>query len=339
MRKLRIAQVAAPLLSVPPKTYGGTEKIVSFLTEKLVERGHKVTLYASGDSVTNAKLKSIYPKHKMIWDNPLIQATNVDFAYHNADDFDIIHNHAAHLGIALAKSISTPVVTTLHNSYITPGTPEFKYYKDVCYYVAISKKQMELLNGLKFAGMVYNAIDFSKFKFGKEKKDFYLFLGNITKVKGPDIAVRIAKKMGIKLKFAGKMDIQEQGFFEKEIKPFFDGKNIQYLGMVSDKEKFELMRDAKALVFPLQWEEPFGLIMVEAMLSGTPVVAFNRGSVPEIVKHNETGFVVKTTGEFMKALRKVDRISPETCREWVKSRFSIEKMTDGYERIYEKIVS
>jgi len=338
MRRLKIAQVAAPLLSVPPKTYGGTEKIVSFLTEGLVQRGHKVTLYASGDSVTKAKLKSVYPKYKMVWDNPLIQATNVDFAYEDADDFDIIHNHAAHLGIALAKKINTPVVTTLHNSYITPGTPEFSHYKDACHYVAISKKQMQLLKGLKFGGVVYNAIDFTPFKFSKEKKDFYLFLGNITRVKGPDIAVRIAKKMGIKLKFAGKMDVQERGFFEKEIKPFFDRK-IEYLGMISDKQKYELLGDAKALVFPLQWEEPFGLIMVEAMLSGTPVVAFHRGSVPEVVKHGKTGYVVRTMSDFMKALRNVDKISPEDCRQWVESNFSIDKMVSGYERVYDKILS
>ena len=338
MRKLRIAQVAAPLLPVPPKTYGGTEKIVSFLTESLVERKHNVTLYASGDSMTRARLKSIFPKSLMVWDNPIIPFTNVGFAYNDEKKFDIIHNHAGAAGIALAKYLKTPVVTTLHNSYLTPGRADFDYYKNACYYVAISNKQMQNLGGLKFAGMVYNAIDINKFKYAKKKKDYFLFFSNITEVKGPDIAVRIAKKAGVKLKMAGKLDEQKQALFNKEIKPFIDNKRIEYLGMINDQKKFELYRDAKALLMPLQWEEPFGLVMVEAMASGTPVIAFKRGSVPELVKDGETGFVVRTPEEMIKALDKVDQISPFACREWAKSEFSIERMTDGYEQVYESIL-
>lgn len=339
MRKLKIAQVAAPLLPVPPKTYGGIEKIASYLTEGLVQKGHKVTLYASGDSKTKAKLKYIFPKSLMVWDNPILQFTNVDFAYQEADDFDIIHNHAAQAGIALAKYVKTPVVTTLHNAYLSPGRPDFDYYKNACHYVAISRSQIRNLRGMNFAGVVYNAVDFSKFKFSSEKKDFYLFFSNISEVKGPDIAVRIAKKAGIKMKMAGKLDIQKQDYYNKEVKPFVDGKRIKYLGMVTDKQKFDLYRDAKALIFPLQWEEPFGLVLIEAMASGTPVIAFNRGSVPEIVKHGETGFVVKTPQEMIKALKKVDRISPEACRDWATGQFSIDKMISGYEEVYEKILS
>ncbi len=338
MRKLRIAQVAAPLLPVPPKTYGGTEKIVSFLTEGLVEKGHDVTLYASGDSKTKAKLKSIFPKSMMIWDNPIIPFTNVGFAFDDADKYDIIHNHAGAAGIALARYVDTPVVTTLHNSYLSPGRSDFDYYKDACYYVAISNKQMQNLHGLKFAGMVYNAIDMKKFKYGKEKKDFFLFLSNITEVKGPDVAVRVAKKAGIKLIMAGKLDDQKVGFFNHKVKPYIDGKKIRYLGMVDNKTKFELYRDAKALIMPLQWEEPFGLVMVEAMASGTPVIAFKRGSAPEIVRDGETGFIVETPEQMIKAIKKVDDISPYTCREWVRDQFGVERMINGYEQIYESIL-
>ena len=338
MKKMRIAQVAAPLLPVPPQTYGGTEKIVSFLTEGLVKRGHDITLYASGDSRTGAKLKSIFPKSMMIWDNPIIPFTNVGFAYDDADKFDIIHNHAGAAGIALAKHIDTPVVTTLHNSYLTPGRPDYEYYKNACYYVAISNKQMQNLGGLKFGGMVYNAIDIDKFKYRKKKEDFFLFLSNITEVKAPDIAVRVAKKAGVRLKIAGKLDDMKKGFYNKEIKPFVDGKKIQYLGMVDDKTKFDLYSKAKALIMPLRWEEPFGLVMIEAMASGTPVIAYKRGSVQELVRDGETGFVVNTPNEMIKAMKKVDQISPYECRNWVKEQFSVQRMVESYEQVYEGIV-
>ena len=340
--KFKIAQLAAPLLSTPPKGYGGTERVVSMLTEELVRRGHQVTLYATRDSRTRADLKFLYRKAVGINNyKPIIMLTQAARAFDDADDFDVIHNHEAEYGITLSRFVRTPVLTTLHNDYLNPRRRkmEFGFFKDSCYYAFISRNQHSRLRGLKYGGVVYNATDTARYRLKEEKKDYFLFLGNVYRHKGPHIAIRVAKRLGTKIYITGKYDKgKQEKWFEKYIRPQIDGKRIIFHGILSFRKKLELYQNAKALLFPIQWEEPFGLVMIEAMACGTPVVAYNRGSVPEIVKHGETGFIANTYDEFLKYSKRVDEIEPKACRRWVEKKFSIRAMTDGYEKVYKKII-
>lgn len=337
--KLKIAQLAQPILSTPPKFYGGTERIVSVLTEELVRRGHDVTLFATGDSKTTAKLMYKYKEHIGIDKfRPVHTLTQVSWAFDQADKFDLIHNHAEVFCLPLARGSKTPVVTTLHNDYIKQKSPEFEYFKDASNFVCISKKQEKRLGGINSAGVVYNSTDTEKYKFQSKKEDYIFFIGNLRPSKGPDIAVRIAKQMNEKMKMAVKIDEDCEDFFSKNVKPYVDGRNILLKKIVSLEEKIKLYQNAKCLVFPIRWEEPFGLVLIEAMSCGTPVVAFGRGSVPEIVKHGETGFIAKDEKEFKKYIKRIDEIDPKTCRRWVEKNFSIRAMTDGYENVYKKLV-
>ncbi len=337
--KMRIAQFCPPILPTPPPKYGGTERIASMLTEELVRRGHDVTLYATGNSKTRAKLRYIYKKHTSIDDfRPTKGIAQSSLVFDDQDDYDIIHSHSGGYGMMVAQYLSTPVVTTMHNDYLRPGTMEFDYYKDVCRFVFISKKQQKRLHGLKSGGVVYNATDTNEYKFSDEKRDYFFFIGNITRNKGPDIAIKTAKQLGKKLIMAAKVDKKYMPFFASKVKPFVDGKKVVFYSTINMDKKIGLYQHAKCLLFPIRWEEPFGLVMTEAMSCGTPVVALNRGSVPEVIKHGVTGFIADNYREFVSYVRRVDEIDPLACRRWVEKKFSIQVMTDGYERVYRKVL-
>ncbi len=342
MKKLKIAQLAAPLISTPPKGYGGTERVVNKLTEELVRRGHKVTLYATGDSRTKGTLKFLYRTSVGIDHyNPIIMLTQACRAFDDADDLDVIHNHESEYGMALSRFVKTPVLTTLHNDYINPQRRkmEFEFFKNSCYYAFISRNQSRRLRGLRYGGVVYNSTNTDRYRFKEEKKDFFLFLGNIYVHKGPHIAIRVANRLKTRLYITGKYDKgKQEAWVEKYIRPKVDGKRIIMNGVLNFKKKLEMYQNAKALLFPIQWDEPFGLVMIEAMSCGTPVVAMNRGSVPEIIKHGETGFIADNYNDFLKYAKKVDEIDPKNCRRWVEKKFSIGAMTDGYEKIYRKML-
>lgn len=336
--KMKIAQLAQPILPTPPLFYGGTERIVSMLTESLVKRGHKVTLYATGDSKTKARLKYQYKKAVGIDDfRPIHSLVQTSSAFNDSGDYDIIHNHAEAYCLPMAKYVKTPVVTTLHNDYIVGNTPQFSLFRNSSHFVFISKSQKKRLRGLRSAGVVYNATDMDKYKICENKKDYMFFIGNLLKRKGPDLAVRAVKSLNEKMIMALKIDEKDQDFFKACIKPFIDGKNIKMVQTIPFKKKLELYQHARCLLFPIRWEEPFGLVMVEAMACGTPVVAMNHGSVSEIVKHGETGFVANNYKEFVSYAKRIDEIDPKKCRKHVEKLFSIEAMTDGYERIYRKL--
>lgn len=340
---MRIAQIAQVCVSVPPKKYGGSELVVSLLTEELVRRGHDVTLFAAGDAQTKAELHYIYDEAVGFEkDSPIMHLASVSeaFKYINDDGrFDIIHNHAGHWGITLSQFSETPVVTTLHNDYFIPGDPAFEYFRDIGYYVAISRNQMKMLAGLNFAGMVYNAIDTTIYTLTREKEDYLLFFGNMSRAKGADIAVKTALDLRKKLIICSKIDGgANQDFFDAEVKPYVDNKRIIFYPPVGQKTKHDMFSKAKCFLFPVAWEEPFGLVMIEAMACGTPVVAYKRGSVPEVIKDGQTGFVVETYEEFLAAVKKVDQISPEACRQHVEENFSVQKMTDGYIEVYRTII-
>jgi glycosyltransferase involved in cell wall biosynthesis len=343
MKKLKIAQIAPLWFSIPPKGYGGTERIIFHLTEELVKRGHKVTLFASGDSKTKAKLVSVIDKglisKKIPWHDWCWNNLNYSIAFERANEFDVLHSHWTPLGFFFQKFVKRPVLHTFHN--IPPKNDHrwkvFRYFKN-SNVVFISKKERENCPvRFKREFVVYNGIDISKFKFNAKPRDHFIWIGRVEPKKGPQKAVCLAKKLGLKLLLAGRIDPTQKNFFEKEIKPYL-GKKIKYLGELKEEQLSSFYGRAKAFLYPLDWEEPFGLCMVESMACGTPVIAFSKGSVPEVVKDGETGFVVRNMKEMIKAIREIDKIKRENCRKWVEEKFTIKRMVDDYERIYYQLI-
>ncbi|NIA10107.1 MAG: glycosyltransferase [Nitrospiraceae bacterium] len=359
MKKLKIAQIAPPWISVPPKKYGGTELIVSHLTEELVRRGHQVTLFASGDSITKAKLVSAWPKslYRMgiPWTDALYPLLHALTAFEKAEEFDIVHSHSSYWGLAFSPFIKTSMVTTYHGNFtsikknLARRRILEKFKKNN--FISISNSQRKPADkiNLNFVGTVYNGIDLKEFKFNNKSWNYLAWLGRITESKGIFEAIQVARKAKMVLKIAAKVDKNSQQdveFYNKKIKPLIDGKLIQYLGEINSYKKNNLLRNAKALLFSIQWDEPFGLVMIEAMACGTPVIAFKRGSVPEVVKHNKTGFIVSPFNKnkepniegLVEAIKKIDQIDRRECRKRVEENFTIKKMVDGYEEIYYKLI-
>ncbi len=358
-RKLKIAQVVSLLHPVPPISQNGLEFVVSWITEELVRRGHDVTLFAPADSVTKAKLISLLPHGissdpKVSWENYTFSIWNTILAGSMAEKFDVIHCHNGNAQL-IAPFISKPLIETAHN----PMTGEFfnfyeidKKYSDYVkpisdlsskvHQVAISKSQQQLdpsANGVtkKNSSIIYNGIPVNNFEFNASPENYLLFIGYINKNKGADIAVQVAKKLDMRLILAGSTKDEEK-FFNEHIKPHLSEK-ITYVGPVNFEEKNKLYKNAIAKLAPLQWDEPFGLTLVEAQACGTPVIAFNRGAASEIIMNGETGYVVENTEEMCEAIKKINLISRHACRAWVEKNFSVEKMVDQYEALYEKLLN
>jgi glycosyltransferase involved in cell wall biosynthesis len=343
MRRLKIAQIAPLWFSIPPKKYGGTERIIYHLTEGLIERGHKVALFASGDSKTRAKLFWVTKRglisRGISWQDWWWNNLNYSLAFERAKNFDIVHSHWTPLGMFFQNFVKTPVLHTFHN--IPPKNDHrwevLKYFKD-SNVVFVSKKEREN-SPVRFKKeyVVYNGIDISLFKFNKKPKDYFIWVGRISPAKGTEEAVLIAKKAKVKLILIGQLQPMYEDYFKKKIKPHLNEK-IKYIGEIAQEKLVHYYRNAKGFIFPLQWEEPFGLCLIEAMACGTPVIAFPKGSIPEIVKNGETGFIVKNIKEAVEAIKMVDKIKREDCRIWVKENFTIEKMVENYEKIYYQIL-
>lgn len=342
MQKLKIAQILLPWIPLPPASYGGTERIVYTLTEELVKRGHEVTLFASGDSRTSANLDAILPKSLGLQDNVKVTITSsfdplrhVAYAFSKANEFDIIHSHAQYLGLPFASFVKTPTVHTFHRVY--EGTADevniLKQFKQQNF-VSISNSQRDC--DLNFVATVYNGIPLNEYGFEPQTGGYLFWSGRLMEKKGVREAMEIAKKFGMKLKIAGVVTDGE--FFEKEINPHIDGEQIEYLGELTAEDMNQLYQGAYATLFPISWKEPFGLVMAESMACGTPVVAFNFGAVPEVLSHGKTGFVVSSVDEAVEALKKIPSISRGDCRKRVEDRFTVEKMTDGYEKVYKAII-
>jgi glycosyltransferase involved in cell wall biosynthesis len=354
MKKLKIAQIAPIWYPVPPPRYGGIERIVHFLTEGLVKLGHKVTLFASGTSKTKAKLKFWRKNHlakdRIPWSDYFLEMEHLAFSFSQAKDFDILHCHLGPKSFFFLNFVNTPVLYTFHNPiFIERKVPLFeiaKRHKEKINAVFLTKSEREFSN-FKFKKnfVVYNGVDINFFKFNPTPKDYFLWVGRVERYKGIENAIYVAKKMGIKLLLAGKIDPEKKDYFTKKIKPNLNRK-IRYLGEVSQKRLVKLYQEAVGLLYPIEWEEPFGLIMAEAMACGTPVIVFDRGSAKEVVKDEKTGFVVpflnkrreKNFKGLMKAVEKIKKIKRENCRRWVEKRFSVEKMVKNYEKIYYKLV-
>lgn len=345
MKKLRIAQIAPLWFSIPPKKYGGTERIISFLSEGLTKKGHQVTLFATGDSKTKAKLvapieKGIIPSGgnwSNFWWNPFCHS----MAFERADEFDIIHCHWGIMGAYFQRFVKTPVVHTMHN--IPPSHDKkwriFDYYRKDLNLVFISHSERR---NAKFRSkktwVIYNGINVNEFKLNVKPKDHFVWVARITAVKGPENAIKIAQKAGIKLLLAGQIQPQHKKYFKEKIKPHLNNQ-IQYVGELTQKELVKFYGEARACLYPIEWEEPFGLVMAESMACGTPVIAFNQGSVPELIKDGETGFIVKDIEEAVRAVKKIDQIDRRMCRKRVEENFSVQKMVDEYEKLYYEIIA
>ncbi len=337
---MRVAVVAPVWVRVPPEQYGGIEIVVNLTVEELVRQGKDVTLFATGNAITDAKLRWIYPEAVgFASGHQSFPETQVAWAYSQANEFDVIHNHAGVAGITMARLIDKPVVTTLHNNYFIPENPVFfEQNKDNQFFTPISDAQKREIPGVNFTRTVYNAIDTTRYPFSDQKEDFLLSLGNLWEVKGHDTAIAVAKKLGMKLIIAGKLDPKGEEFFRTKVKPQVDGEQIVFEGQISQERKLELFCKAKAFLFPIRWEEPFGLVMIESMVCGTPVIAFRHGSVPEVIEDGKTGFVVDTVEEMVNAVKKIDTISPKACREHVEREFSPLKMAEGYWEAYAEVL-
>jgi glycosyltransferase involved in cell wall biosynthesis len=334
---LRIAQLAPTYERVPPAAYGGTELIVHLLTEELVRRGHEVTLFASGDSLTGARLRSVTPtpfRYGDVVDGlrhaEYIQLANAQACFLAAagGEFDVVHNHAGIEGLVLATHSRTPVLTTNHNPYVPLTRPIWDAYPWAHHAVTAASAATFPTRGA--LPPIHHGIDVASFTFGREAEDYLLFLGRFSPDKGAARAIEGARLAGRKLILAGKVDTADAAYFATDVQPAIDGDQIRYVGEADADEKRRLLAGAEALLFPIDWDEPFGLVMIEALASGTPVIGFRRASVPEVVEDGVTGFVVDDAAAMAAAIGRLGSIDRRACRSEAERRFSVGRMVDDY---------
>jgi glycosyltransferase involved in cell wall biosynthesis len=337
---VRIAQVAPLIESVPPKLYGGTERVVSYLTEELVRLGHDVTLFASGDSVTGAKLVPVCPEALRL------STTSVDHLAHHivmleevfsrSDDFDVIHFHVDYLHFPLSRRQAIHCVTTLHGRLDIPDLqPLYRKFGDMPV-ISISDAQRAPLPNANWQGTVHHGLPKNQFEFYPEAGKYLAFLGRISPEKGVDRAIEIASLAGVPLKIAAKVDRVDQEYFEANIQPLLNNPLVEFIGEIGYPDNNEFLGNALALLFPINWPEPFGLVMIEAMACGTPVIAHPRGSVPEIIEDGRTGFLVDDAQGAARAIEQVSQISREECRRCFDERFTSTRMAKDYLALYER---
>lgn len=335
---MRIAQVAPLYESVPPKFYGGTERVVSYLTEELVRQGHDVTLFASGDSITRARLHAIVPNGLRL-ERPCVDSIAhhvhmIEKVGQLADEFDVIHFHTGYLHFPVARMLQTPHVTTYHGRLDLPDIhPLFREFADMPA-VSISNAQRTPMPFLNWQATVYHGLPHDMYPFRKRAGDYLVFVGRVSPEKRVDRAIEIAKRAGRKLYIAAKVDEVDRAYFETSVQPLLDHPLIEFIGEVGESEKRELLGGAYAFVFPIDWPEPFGLVMIEALACGTPVVAYPCGSVPEVIRHGETGFIVHDIDQAVAALARVGEIDRARCRADFEERFSATRMAHDYLAAY-----
>jgi glycosyltransferase involved in cell wall biosynthesis len=337
---MRIAQIAPLWIPVPPYTYGGTEFIVSLLTEELVKRGHQVTLFASGDSKTTARLIPIWPKS--LW-RAKVSAPHAVFGIlyrellKRKDEFDIIHDHCEFYTAPFSPFLNSPIVSTIHHPLYEEMIILFKKYPQINY-VAISKNQRRTAPGVNFVKVIYHGLPLERYPFNPNPENYLLWLSKITPEKGALEAIEVAKKTGEKLILAGIIPKEYEDYFEYRIRPLIDGKQIQFVGPANFQRKIELFSRAKAVLYPIKRVEPFGLVVIEAMACGTPVIAYKEGSMPELIKDGKTGFLVQSQEEMIERLKKVDQIRRVDCRRWTARKFNLQKMVNKYEALYYTLI-
>lgn len=340
---MKIAQIAPIIERVPPKKYGGTERVVSALTEELVRRGHDVTLFASGDSVTSAKLVSSYPmslreanvndlKSRNVW-----SLLNIGTAYGRQDEFDILHDHNGPLALPTANMAHVPVVMTLHGRITRESKKIFQEFRNP-YLVTISHSQMYPAPTLRYAGMVYNGLPMDHYPFSDRNEGYLLFVGRISMLKGVHFAIQVAQQLDLPLIIAAKVESGDRPYFEQYVEPFLSDR-IRWTDEVDEAQRNELMSKALCFLHPAMWREPFGLVLIEAMACGCPVVAFDKGAIPEVIKNGETGFVVDDAEAMADAVKEIATIDRAACRHYALEHFSAQRMADEYEKVYRRILA
>ena len=339
---MKIAQAAPLFERVPPLYYGGTERIVSYLTEELVRMGHDVTLFASGDSITGASLVPICRRalrlDKDCVDRIAHHVLLTEKVYQRSEEFDIIHSHIDYFPFSLMRRVGTPSVTTLHGRLdMADIVPLYKEFYDIPV-ISISDAQREPLQWVNWQGTVHHGLPEDLFTYREEPGGYLAFLGRISPEKRVDTAIEIAKRVGMELKIAAKVDRVDKEYFDTTIKPLLNHPLIEYVGEIGDGEKNEFLGNAHALLFPIDWPEPFGIVMIEAMACGTPVIARARGSVPEVMDHGVTGFIVNNVEEAVTAVEMLPRLSRRRCRDVFERRFTATRMAEDYLNIYRKLI-
>ncbi len=337
-RFLRIAQIAPLYESLPPKLYGGTERIVHYLTEELVRQGHDVTLFASGDSITEAKLIACVDEGLRLKQNcidPLtyhiIQMQKLSTRVH---EFDILHFHTDYLHFPFSNMLEIPSVTTLHGRLDIPELQDIYHTFPYQNLISISENQRLPIPQGNFVKTVYHGLPENLHHMGDGKGEYLAFLGRISPEKGIERAVEIALATNTKLKIAAKIDKTDSTYYEKYVKSLLDHPLIEYIGEINEQQKTEFLGKAKGLLFPINWPEPFGLVMIEAMACGTPVIAFHNGSVPEIMENNVTGFVVNSVKEAVDAVSRLEYLSRTKIRGVFEQRFTAARMAENYVDVY-----
>jgi glycosyltransferase involved in cell wall biosynthesis len=340
---MRIAQIAPLAESVPPKFYGGTERVVAWLVDELVELGHEVTLFASGDSRTRGELHPVWPRALRLGrprtDPSVACAVLLEAVARRAAEFDVIHAHIDWLHLPVLARLGIPFLTTLHGRLDLPGIPEaVREFADACF-VSISDDQRAPLKAVKWCGTVHHGLPASLFRPSYEQGSYLAFLGRLTAEKGPEDAIRIARAAGMPLRIAAKVPRGETAYFKKRLEPEIDGTQVQLIGEVDERGKQPFLSGAAALLFPINWPEPFGLVMIEAMACGTPVIAYRAGSVPEVVDEGVTGFIVENEAEAVQAVKDLSRIDRRKVRARFEERFMSHRMARAYVTHYRQLLA
>lgn len=339
---MRIAQVAPIFESVPPETYGGTERVAYWLVEEMVKRGHDVTLFASGDSKTSARL--IAPSEKSNRLDPDVSDREHIFTHtvllqqvaNHAHEFDIIHFHLDCIHYPLVKALNLKTVTTLHERMDKAHYKQiYREFPDIPL-VSISDFQRKPMPDLNYVDTIYHGMPKDLHTFNNDPEDYVLSLGRLAPVKNTHLAIEIAVKAGMKIKVAGKIDTWEQWYFDEKVKPLLDHPLVDYLGEIDPVEKNVLLENALAFVFPIEWPEPFGLVMIESMASGTPTIAFKAGSTPEVIDDGISGFIVKDIDDAVEKVKNIKSFDRKRCREQFDKRFTVETMVDNHIETYKK---
>jgi glycosyltransferase involved in cell wall biosynthesis len=342
---MNIAQVAPLYERVPPALYGGTERVVSDLCEELVRRGHGVTLFASGDSITAAALVAAAPRalrlDANVTDHLAPHMLALAQAFERADQFDIIHCHVDYLAFPFARLVATPTIHTLHGRLDLPHLwPLFRHFADLPL-VSISEAQRQPVAHLElnWAGTVHHGLPLDRYPYSSRGGDYLAFLGRISPEKRVDLAIAVARRVGLPLRIAAKVDPADREYFRTEIEHLLADPLVEYLGEIGDDAKPVFLGGARALLFPIDWPEPFGLVVIEALACGTPVVARPYGSVPELLKPRQTGYIADTVDELANAVGRIEGIDRAACRWEAETRFSVERMAADYEALYEREIA
>jgi glycosyltransferase involved in cell wall biosynthesis len=340
---VRIAQIAPLAESVPPKLYRGTERVIACLVDELVDLGHDITLFASGDSRTHGKLQPVWPRALRLGrqrtDPHAACAVLLEAISRRATDFDVIHAHIDWLHLPLLSRLGVPFLTTMHGRLDLPGLPNVVRAFPDAGFVSISDNQRRPLPEANWRGTIQHGLPVDLFRPSYEPGSYLAFLGRLTVEKGPEDAIRIARAAGMPLRIAAKIPRAETAYFKKHLKPQIDGETIRLIGEVDDAKKQPFLTQAAALLFPIDWPEPFGLVMIEAMACGTPIIAYRSGSVPEVIDDGVTGFIVESEDQAVEAVKEVARLDRRKVRARFEERFTASRMARAYEAHYGQLLA